>query len=137
MVSIMEAKRLALIVGVLIVALFVVIIVPNLGFKQVIEMDLNVADYAGFNVDTDKLFFGSTTPGSTSRREIVVENIWEDELFVTLIATGELRGWSSFSDNKFVIKPGETKGVNITVSVPKNAEVRKYTGKTVIHFKKI
>lgn len=106
------------------------------GWKQVIPMELTVADYAGINVDTDKVYFGALPPGGSSTRTLSVSNTYGRPLEVTLVARGQLAGWVGYSPRVFLLEVGESRQVNVTTVVPTNAKLGNYSGNTIIHFQR-
>ena len=133
----MEKKNIAIIVGLFFVAIVSYMMFANVGWKDTIEMQLQISDYGGFNVDTDKLYFGTVTAGGGSRRNITIENIFDRDLRVILSARGELAKYTSFSNNRFDLPKGETISVEVKITTPKTIADGNYTGKTIIFFKEI
>ena len=78
-----------------VVASLVAVAFLTSGWKQEIAMYLTVANYTGFNVDTDALYFGAVGPAATSRRNVSITNIYGEPLRVTVDVAGELRPWTS------------------------------------------
>src|SRR3989338_2356040 len=101
---------------------------------KVLEATINVGGYLGFNIDDDKLYFGTINSGGTARREIEVYNVKCSSCFVVIKTDGPLSKLIATSDNKFKISMGEKRLVNITVSVPKSAVEGNYNGTVKIYF---
>lgn len=100
--------------------------------KQVYDMTLKVADYIGFNTDTDELNFGTVLPGGGSRRTVTLAS--DEPVFVTILIEGDIKKWASVSENNFVFTGN--KSVSFIVATPEDAEKGEYTGKAIILFKK-
>lgn len=102
------------------------------------DMYLTIGDYAGFNVATDAIYFGTIPPGEGGSRKILFEN---DNFYfsekVKISASGELAEWVWTEENNFVLDKSESKRVRVHVSSPKDAEFGNYTGKLKITFRKI
>lgn len=97
-------------------------------------MQVVVADYAGFNVDTGTLVFGTVPPGGQARRTVSISNVWGGDLDVLLSARGELAHWTRFSKERFTLFADANEAVNVTVAVPRDAIPGNYTGTVIISF---
>lgn len=130
------ATTTVIVVVLLIVIVLVIFNSLSADWKQEIDMYLTVANYTGFNVDPEALFFGAVPRGGTSRRTVTVENIYGTDLEVLVVAKGELAEWASFSKSNFVLGVGQNETVDITIAVPGNAAFGNYTGRAIILFNK-
>jgi hypothetical protein len=104
---------------------------------QEIPMNLEVADTAAFNLDTDALHFGRVTTGDVGIRTVNITNTLSEPVIAEFRITGELEAWAAIDDNNVPLYPGAAKKLNVTVSVPEDAEFGKYKGKLIVIFKKI
>jgi len=102
-----------------------------------IEMQLKVDNYLGFNVDTDKLYFGVIPQGNTGTRRVVIENKNYEKSVVRIKLNGDLKDWIIVSENNFALKRGEAKEVKVEVTVPSDAKKGEYTGGMTIFFTRI
>lgn len=97
---------------------------------RTVDMHLEISDKAGFNVDTDALYFGRTTPGTqSSTRFFNVSNDKEYPVKFVMETQGDLGKWTQLSESVFVLEPGEGKEVRISVLPPKDAPFGEYEGK--------
>ncbi len=87
----------------------------------------------GLNADTDALHFGIIPPGNSGFRKIVV-NSKEHYRIVVEASDKELVDWMTVSENNFIMEPGTTKELEVTIDVPKNATEGNYTGDLIISF---
>jgi len=101
-----------------------------------IDFQVNVENRLGFNVDTDKLYFGTTYPGGVGKREVFIENYDYPKVRVNIKVYGDINEWVSVDANHFVLEQGESKSVIFYVNVPKDAEYQNYEGKIKIIFTK-
>lgn len=101
---------------------------------QKLEIQLKVDNYLGFNVDTDKIYFGVIPPGNIGARKVEIENNEHEKSVVRLKVFGELKGWVVVSENNFALKKGESKTVKVEVYVPEGAELKDYDSKLIIIF---
>ena len=93
-----------------------------------VRMQLNVADYTGFNLDTDALYFGAISPGGSGTRDLNMVNDRSGPRKVSVFLEGELAGWVQPSEGSFVIDGGGSKAVTFKVSVPPSAVTGEYSG---------
>ncbi|HII15977.1 MAG TPA: hypothetical protein HA362_06720 [Nanoarchaeota archaeon] len=93
-----------------------------------IGMDLRVGGSLGFNADTDKMWFGMTNPGGSSARRIIVTNDFDFPITVRLMPIGELKGYTSISENNVLLQPDEGREISISILVPAGMPYGNYTG---------
>lgn len=96
------------------------------------DMNLQVSDYAGFNLTSDSLNFGTTVPTGGANRFIDIET--DRPTRVMIVLEGDLGKWVTPSENNFIFNG--TKRIEFDASVPWNARPGNYTGKAYILFKK-
>lgn len=101
---------------------------------KTIEMHVKVDDYVGFNLDTDKLYFGTVMPGGSAKRSIKISNHYGYEIKVKIYTGGIISNWVYLNNTKFILQPNETIDVPFTVNVPKDTPYGNYTGKIKIVF---
>jgi len=133
-------KEKAIIILILIVVIsFLITYFVYDSFKPVeiktIDMDLTVGNYTGFDVNTSALIFGTTVPNSYVKRTINITNIDENNHKVSIKAYGELKEWTSISEDSFTLKGDETKEIDVEIRVPTDADRREYTGDLKILFR--
>jgi hypothetical protein len=90
-------------------------------------MRLNVSDTIGFNTDNTSLDMGKAPPQAKVERQVLVGNTADGSRRISAIVRGELAAWTTLSE-PFVIRPGETGLLNVTVSVPSDANQGERTG---------
>lgn len=104
---------------------------------KTLDIQLKVADHMGFNVDADKLYFGTVPQGNTGSRDILIENKEYKKSVVRLKIRGELKGWVTASENNFILKKEESKLIKMKVTVPEDAELKDYESKLLITFTRL
>lgn len=111
--------------------------IPSASSKQEerINMHITVGNYAGFNVDTDALYFGTVVPGARSERTIRVENTGSKKITAVLRVSGILEQWTVLSKNNFKIAPGMAENVSVKVTAPDDAKLGNYSSTLIIIFK--
>ena len=130
----MKWITIALIIAIIIVGVF---IADRLLVQNVItyEMHLEVGSTSGFNLDTDKLYFGRVVPGSSASRDVIINSSYSSPLRVALEKSGPVADLVVFSENNFVLMPGEHKKVSGSVAVPLNMSYGVYTGTLRVVFR--
>ncbi|MFO7872220.1 MAG: hypothetical protein R6U26_01095 [Candidatus Undinarchaeales archaeon] len=103
--------------------------------EQRIDMQINVGNYTGFNVNTSALFFGTVVPGGTAERQVELTNPGKKPLTAILRVSGILDSWTTISDNNFEIEPEETRNVTVKLVIPPDAEMESYRSTLIITFK--
>ena len=104
--------------------------------KQSIPIFVKVAPYVGLSVDKDKLHFGAVPRGGISRRMVFLYNNDTYVKSVSIKATGQASQWLRLSDNNFKLASYENKTLNLTISIPRDADYGNYTGNLILTFKK-
>jgi len=106
--------------------------------RQVLKtkMHLIVGDNPGFDTNNDYVVFGRVPFGGASTRHINLYNINQTRR-VYISASGKLADWVSVTENNFIIGPEEAINIDVTASVPMDAEKGDYTGTLVMEFLEI
>jgi|GEM_PF-2544669 len=100
-----------------------------------IPMSFYVEPVAGFNADTDEIYFGSAPRGNSGSRKIHIEA--DEELFVTAISLGNISSVVSISDNNFVVGPGNKKTLELVATAPSDDPyITAYTGTLRLVFRR-
>lgn len=110
---------------------FVIVDVKNVEMQVIVK-----SGRVGINLDTDKLWFGMISPGSSASREIELTNNKDYELETVLKPSGEIGDYVSFSENPAILKPHELKKVRVMLSLPETIAYGNYTGNLRIIFKR-
>ncbi len=95
------------------------------------DMHVYVGDKIGFNLDTDKLWFGIIPPGAGGSRNMSISNNYDVPIKVRLAASGDLAKWVGISNettNPFILQPNETKNVKIIINIPSYLNKSNITG---------
>ncbi len=92
--------------------------------------DVNVTSInkVGFNLDKDRIHFGTISNGGNSKRQIDLHNTKLVRVEVRLIGIGDIKEFLYFEPQKIVLSPGETVNVSITAIVPPNTPYGGYEG---------
>ena len=103
---------------------------------KTLNMSFEIADKIGFNVGSDALYFGKTMPGGSSKRNVNLENNFDFPVLVSIKTYGSITGMVTVSDNDFILRPGEKKGIIYYVNGGSSPEGN-YTGTTRVVFKRV
>lgn len=132
-------KKLPIVLAVCIAIILLLFLVTSKYWvvqKQSIPVFVKVAPYVGLSVDKDKLHFGAVPKGGSSRRMIFLYNNDTYVKSVSIKTTGQASQWLKLSDNHFKLASYENKTLNVTVSIPRDAEYGNYTGNLILTFRK-
>ena len=103
---------------------------------KTLDMEVKVDfDTIGFNVGTDKIYFGKLKPGVSSYRDVVLTNSDKEPRTVILRSRGTIAGWVTADTNEVLLGPYGNATVTLKVNVPPYAKPGVYTGKMDAVFK--
>jgi hypothetical protein len=87
---------------------------------------------SGFNTDTWELSFGKNHPGGSGTKYFSITSKERAHVFIKV--SGNMSEFLSFSDNNFIIQPGETKKIQTDLKIPQDAMLGNYSGKVQVYF---
>lgn len=90
-----------------------------------INATIGVSDYIGFNLDKDKLHFGTAFPGGASLRELTLTSEKSGYMYITI--NPEFEDWAYVSSQNIYVKEDEPVFVQIRMFVPTDAVMKNYT----------
>ena len=93
-----------------------------------IEVQLQVSSTAGFNVDSDKIYFGSIPPTGHGQRQVILRNTHAQKALMRLRIHGEIAPWVKIDPAWVVLKPQDERPSTIHVFVPADAPAGNYSG---------
>lgn len=99
-----------------------------------LKMDIIIGNYIGLNTDTDSIHFGTTLPGTSANREIVLNA--DKEMLVNLKLSGNISSFIKIPENNFILSKNMQKSIKLTSVIPLNATKGVYTGILKITFYK-
>ncbi len=100
---------------------------------QTYYYETNVDSNIGFNVGIDKIYFGTITEGTTSKRPIrITNNNYKNKVIIK--SYGKLADKITISENNLIMHPKETKELEITLKIDQKIKKGKYTGKIIFLF---
>ncbi|MBD3209643.1 hypothetical protein GF367_04480 [Candidatus Woesearchaeota archaeon] len=99
---------------------------------ETIAMHVKVDDYVGINLDTDKVYFGTVSPGNEGTRDVNLVSSCRS--VVTFTPTGEMSPWVKAVPSSTIIEKDEEQKVYFVVAIPQNTPFGNYTGEIRIDF---
>ena len=99
-----------------------------------LKMDIIIGNYIGLNTDTDSIHFGTTLPGTSANREIVLNA--DKNITVNLKLSGNISSLVQIPENNFILSKNMQKSIKLTSVIPLNATRGVYTGILKITFYK-
>lgn len=137
----MKNKKYNTIITILILILLTILLINfflNLNkpiYTKEIQVKFQVDDFLGLIINNTTLDFGSLVRETSSTKTIKLTNEFSHEVLVKININPELQEFI-FGKTDFIIKPYETKEYPVTLFIPKNAELKKYSGKIIFNFYK-
>lgn len=95
--------------------------------------DYTVASYSAFNLDADKIHFGTFTPGGFGERALTLHSACHAHVSVFIYGLPYL----SASEPSFDLLLGEEKSLLLRVNVPLDAKQKTYEGRIILFFKRL
>ena len=106
--------------------IFIVTLIYNYNL-EVIEFDIIIGDYVGFNLNPDKIHFGTIHPGDMANRDISISVNKKSKIILMIEDVDFVKP----SINHFIMLADEQ--INITLTaIPGNARKGLYEGKVKI-----
>ncbi len=100
-----------------------------------IPFDVQISkELAGFNLDKDKLHFGTLFFGVSSERTMSVSYNYSKRVNVQIAVLGNISNWIHVSPSTFFLFPNETKSVVLSLSVPDKTPQGTYEGNISLLF---
>ena len=126
-----KVKLVLIVIGVIIALLVVVQIVNAAKYKMVINV-VEGENIMGINPLADKLDFGDLSRNNGMTRYVTMKSGGGISTYVIVWKMGEIADLVKVNKNNFVLKPGEEVKLAFEINIPPSAEVKKYSGWTVI-----
>jgi len=126
-----KIKKILLIIVAIIVVLIVIQIVNAAKYKMVVNVVAG-ENVMGINPLGDKLDFGDLSRNNGMTRYVNLKSGGGVSTYIAVFQFGEISDLVKIDKNFFVLKPGEETKIAFEISIPPSAEIRKYSGWTVI-----
>ena len=126
-----KIKKVILRVLVIIVLIIVVQIVNAAKYKMIVNVKEG-ENIMGVNPLTESLDFGDLSRNNGMTRYVNLKSGGKTSVYVAVFNVGEISDLIKLSQNFFTLKPGEEVKLAYEIQIPPSAEVKKYSGYTVI-----
>lgn len=103
--------------------------------KKEIPSSLTVSDRASFELNKEALTFGKITPGSSSQRDLQIQNTRDFPIRVEFESVGNITKFLSF-EKSVRLDVGEVAFERINAIVPSNQSYGDYSGVMVVTIKR-
>ena len=122
-----------IIIGILIIiVLFVVVQIVNAAKYKMVVNVVEGENVMGVNPLADKLDFGDLSRNNGMTRYVTMKSEGGVETYVMVWKFGGIADLVKLNKNNFVLKSGEEVKLAFEIQIPPSAEVKKYSGWTVI-----
>lgn len=113
-----------------VLAVFIILSMPQEARYEEMKMDVKVADKIGINLDTDAIHFGGavTGKGGGSSRNFTYTNREPTTRIITFELQGDMAKWVSISKMRLRLKANQSEELTASVNVPADASEGNYIG---------
>jgi len=118
-----------------IVAILVLLVVIQLVNAAKYKMVVNVVEgenVMGINPLADKLDFGDLSRNNGMTRYVTLKSGGGISTYIVVLKLGEISDLVQLNRNYFTLKPGEEVKLAFEIKIPPSAQVKKYSGWTII-----
>ncbi|HLD00580.1 MAG TPA: hypothetical protein VJC39_02445 [Candidatus Nanoarchaeia archaeon] len=109
---------------------------PRCSKVEVLESSIQIVygekKFIGLNADTDNLNFGVSSPGSTIKRVVKIQNSLESRVYVT--SKGQLTSWLEVNPYQFELEANLPQEVEFILNLPENSPEGEFAGKIYFCF---
>lgn len=102
--------------------------------KKKIYASLTVYDHYGFDVNPYNLTFGMLMPGSTARKELIIENRYNFPIKVKIIPKQDMKKFIEIKEH--VISVNKTEKITVSAYVPADTPYGNYSGEVIVVIRK-
>lgn len=124
---------LGIVLFILSLIFFLSVLIKNYSYleKKEFLVKLEVSDVTGFDTNISALAFGKIMPGSTSVRNLIIENHYTFPIKIKIKAEGESAQFLNF-EKIINLKVNETKKIEFGASIPLNTKKGNYEGEVIV-----
>lgn len=124
-------KKILIIIGV-IIALLVIIQIVNAAKYQMMVNVIEGENIMGINPLADKLDFGDLSRNNGMTRYVTMKSEGGISTYVIVWKLGEIAELVELNKNYFTLEPGEEVKLAFEIQIPPSAEIKGYSGWTMI-----
>lgn len=126
-----KIKKIILIIVIIILVYAIVQVVNAAKYKMLVNVKEG-ENIMGVNPLTDNLDFGDLSRNNGMTRYVNFTNNGKGSVFFVVFKFGEISDLVQTEKSSFTLKPGEEYKLPYTIQIPPSAEIKKYSGWTVI-----
>lgn len=124
-------KKILLIIVGIIVLIVVVQVVNAAKYKMVINV-VEGENIMGINPLADKLDFGDLSRNNGMTRYVTLKSGGGVSTYIIVWKFGEIADLVKLNRNYFTLNPGEEVKLSFEINIPPSAEIKQYSGWTII-----
>ena len=124
-------KKILIGIGVLIVLVLAVQVVNAAKYKMVVNV-VEGENVMGINPMADKLDFGDLSRNNGMTRYVTMKSGGGASTYIMIWKIGGISDLVKLSKNHFVLESGEEVKLAFEISIPPSAQIKKYSGWTII-----
>lgn len=120
-----------MVIGAIAVLLIVIQIVNASKYRMVVNV-VEGENVMGINPLTEKLDFGDLSANNGMTRFVLLQNNGSLSTYVAVVRFGEISDLIKINKNYFILEPGDEVKLAFDIQIPPSAEIKQYSGWTVI-----
>lgn len=124
-------RKILIGIGIIIALIVIVQIVNAAKYKMVVNVKEG-ENILGINPLTESLDFGDLSRNNGMTRYVAMNNGGNFPIYVIAWKFGEISDLVKLSKNYFTLNPGEEVKLAFEISIPPSAQIKKYSGWTII-----
>lgn len=124
-------KKIIFIIIAIIFLIFVVQVVNASKYRMVVNV-VEGENVMGINPLAEKLDFGDLSKNNGMTRYVTLKSGGGTGVYVAVLNFGGISDLVKLNKNYFVLKPGEEFKLAYEIQIPPSAQIRKYSGWTII-----
>lgn len=124
-------KKILLIILAIVILVVVVQVVNAAKYKMIVSVVAG-DNVVGINPLNENLDFGDLSRSNGMTRYVTMKNNGKMEIRVIAVKFGEISDLVKLDKSDFTLKPGEEVKLAFEIQIPPSAEVKKYSGYTII-----
>jgi len=121
------------IIGIIVVILLIILvqIVNAAKYKMIVNV-VEGENVMGINPSGDRLDFGDLSRNNGMTRYVTLKSEGNMATYIAVLKFGGISDLVKIDDSRFVLKGGEEKRIGFEIQIPPSAEIKKYSGWTII-----
>lgn len=126
-----KIKKILIIIVIILAVIVIVQFVNAAKYKMLVNV-VEGENVMGVNPLTESLDFGDLSRNNGMTRYVTLKSGGSTPTYIYVLKFGEISDLVKLNQNNFVLKPGEEVKLAFEISIPPSAQVKKYSGWTII-----